>query len=122
MKKMLHQKDQMILEKEKKVQPLACFPHAQHAGSWHITHITLKPSLAFHTVVSRRLSGCFQAAPFPKLKRLSGPTWGKFMSERVIFHPFSLIPPWGGKSQRAPTALCGVRAAPRVLLLLCAAL
>lgn len=28
LKKMLHQKDQMILEKEKKVQSLACFPPA----------------------------------------------------------------------------------------------
>lgn len=33
LKKMLHQKDQMILEKEKKVQSLACFP-PRHADTF----------------------------------------------------------------------------------------
>lgn len=44
LKKMLHQKDQMILEKEKKVQPLACFPHMSDADIF--TQITLQWSLA----------------------------------------------------------------------------
>ena len=68
---MLHQKDQMILEKEKKVQPLACFP-PQHADV--LTQLALQWSLAFYLGVSKRVPGCFQAASFPKLKRLSGPT------------------------------------------------
>lgn len=48
---MLHQKDQMILEKEKKVQPLACFPHPQHADSWHVhtDHTQTKSSFSYRS-------------------------------------------------------------------------
>lgn len=48
---MLHQKDQMILEKEKKVQPLACFPHPQHADSWHVhtDHAQTKSSFSYRS-------------------------------------------------------------------------
>lgn len=61
LKKMLHQKDQMILEKEKKVQPLACFP-PQHADIF--TQITLQQSLAFYLGVSREFLAVSRLPPF----------------------------------------------------------
>lgn len=106
----------MILEKEKKVQPLACFP-PQHADMF--TQITLQRSLAFYLGVSKRVSGCFQAASFPKLKRLSGPT------QEISFHkgPFSdhcLRDFRVAARLRKTTLLCAERQ-PWPLLLLCGA-
>lgn len=77
LKKMLHQKDQMILEKEKKVQPLAFFL-SQRADVF--TQITLQGSLAFYLGASKRVSGSFQAASFPMSKTFSGPT------QEISFH------------------------------------
>lgn len=68
LKKMLHQKDQMILEKEKKVEPLARSPPHSTLTAAVFTQITLQQSLAFSAATSKRLSGWLQAASFPKLE------------------------------------------------------
>lgn len=81
---MLHQKDQMILEKEKKVEPLARSPPHSTLTAAAFTQITLQQSLAFSAATSKRLSGWLQAASFSKLEA-SGTHLGGFHSIKGYF-------------------------------------
>lgn len=85
----------MILEKEKKVQPLACFPHPQHADSWHVhtDHAQTKSSFSYRSQqkVFWLLPGCLLSKAEEAFRTHLGETYFK----RVIFQPLSHTSVWG---------------------------